>query len=125
VPDLDVEGALARMLGRKSLYLELLLRYVNTQREVPAQVRAALDTGDTASALRLAHTAKGLAATIGATRVAGRSAALEEYLRPPHDPAQVEAAMEDLDAALEDLFAALSESLAALARAARAAGDKP
>ncbi len=80
IPGLDVVGALTRMLGRKDLYLEMLQRYDASQGEVPAKVRAALDNDDRLMARRLAHTAKSLAATVGAVQVAADAQAIEQAL---------------------------------------------
>lgn len=89
IPGLDVAGALTRMLGRKDLYLEMLQRYDASQGPVPAQLRAALEAGDRAQARRLAHTAKGLAATVGALHVAADAQAVEQALRDEAVPADV------------------------------------
>ncbi|HSW18538.1 MAG TPA: response regulator [Ramlibacter sp.] len=112
VPGLDVSGALARMLGRKPLYLEMLARYVETQRELPSQVRAALAQDDHHTAFRLAHTAKGLAGTVGATEVQAMAQALEKSLKPPAAPADhIDAALGALETALNALFEALPARL--------------
>lgn len=89
IPGLDVVGALARMLGRKDLYLEMLQRYDASQGEVPAQLRAALDGDDWLLARRLAHTAKSLAATVGAVQVAADAQAVEQALLDEASPADV------------------------------------
>ncbi len=89
IPGLDVAGALARMLGRKDLYLEMLQRYDASQGEVPGQLRAAMDSGDRPLARRLAHTAKSLAATVGAVHVAADAQAVELALRDGAAPADV------------------------------------
>lgn len=81
IPGLDVAGALARMMGRKDLYLEMLQRYDASQGQVPGQLRAALEAGERDQARRLAHTAKGLAGTVGALHVAADAGAVEQALR--------------------------------------------
>ncbi len=89
IPGLDVVGAVSRMLGRKDLYLEMLQRYDASQGEVPAQLRAALASDDHLLARRLAHTARSLAATIGAVQVASDAQALEQALLDEAPPADV------------------------------------
>ncbi len=81
IPGLDVAGALTRMLGRKDLYLEMLQRYAASQGTVPAQLRALLAAGEREPARRQAHTAQGLAATVGAIHVAADARAVEQALR--------------------------------------------
>lgn len=111
VPGLDVEGALERLMGRKSLYLEVLLRYVESQQRMPAQLRATVQAGDLAQAHRLAHTAKGLAATIGAPQVEVSAQYLEDYLRGPSTPAQIMSALDDFEDRLTQLLGALPARL--------------
>ena len=58
IPGLDTTLGLSRMMGKKSLYLAMLRRYLAGQRSVSAEMRQALAAGDRLTAERLAHTTK-------------------------------------------------------------------
>ncbi|HEY4161663.1 MAG TPA: response regulator [Dongiaceae bacterium] len=81
IDGLDTALGLARATGIRALYLSLLRKFAATQAEAPRRLSAALAAGDTATALRLAHTAKGLAGTIGATALQGQAEALETAIQ--------------------------------------------
>jgi HPt (histidine-containing phosphotransfer) domain-containing protein len=66
--------------------------------ETSAQLDAigeAADAGDTEEVRRLAHTVKGAAATVGATRIAGLAAGIEQ------DPGAATGLLDDLQRAFE------------------------
>ncbi len=113
VPGLDTALGLSRMLGKKPLYLAMLRRYAAGQKDVVAQVRQALATGDTATAERLAHTLKGVSGNVGAVAVQDRAGALELAIRDGQAPAEIEAHVAGLEAPLADLLAGLREQLPA------------
>lgn len=79
--ELEVNNTLIRMGGNIKLIRKLVHRFSETQSDVTTRIKAALASGDTQTAKRLAHTLKGLAATIGATLVANRAATLEDMLQ--------------------------------------------
>lgn len=84
IPDtseLEVNNTLIRMGGNIKLIRKLVHRFSETQSDVTTRIKAALASGDTQTAKCLAHTLKGLAATIGATLVANRAATLEDMLQ--------------------------------------------
>ncbi|MES2936076.1 MAG: response regulator [Pseudomonadota bacterium] len=118
VAGLDTALGLRRVMGKKQLYLTLLQRYAQSQRDCAAQVRAALDAGDWATAERLAHTAKGLAGNIGAEPLAAEAAALEHALREHHAAAEIDGHLElfgrSLAALLDGLAAAAQEKSPAI-----------
>jgi len=66
IAELDVDTGLRHALGREALYVSLLRKLVSGQRDFSARLATALDSGDPATAERLAHTLKGLAAQVGA-----------------------------------------------------------
>ena len=77
IPGLDMVSSLKRVLGKKSLYLSLLRKFMVGQKEAANKIRQAIQNGDLTTAERLAHTAKGVAATIGATVVQDDAKELE------------------------------------------------
>ncbi|MDR7283160.1 signal transduction histidine kinase/CheY-like chemotaxis protein [Pseudomonas corrugata] len=103
----DVAAGLRRVLGKHTLYLDLLERYLAGQSPLLSQLRAALAVGELEKAELLAHSCKGMSATIGADTVAQAADALEQALRAkrPDDELQVclEALSEPMVALLEQL----------------------
>ncbi|MEI6386049.1 MAG: response regulator [Spirochaetota bacterium] len=77
IEGLDIEGGLRRVRGKVKSYLDLLGRFVESQGQAHAAMAAALGAGERESSERLAHTVKGLSATIGATALSMVSAELE------------------------------------------------
>jgi two-component system sensor histidine kinase/response regulator len=78
---IDVALGLDNMDGDKRLYLRVMRSFATGQKDAPAQIAAALAAGDLETAERVAHTAKGLAATIGATALQDQAARLESAIR--------------------------------------------
>jgi len=111
IDGLDVEGALRRVAGNAPFLLSLLRRFVDNNRHAVAEIDHLLETGDCAGAERRAHTLKGVAATLGATRVQQAASELEAALRA--DPGSAEAAqrLATLGAVLVSLCAALDQQL--------------
>lgn len=62
----DVDGAVMRMGGDMELYVCILEAYVQELASQPDLMDAAVQQGDLSGAARLAHTLKGLSATVGA-----------------------------------------------------------
>jgi two-component system sensor histidine kinase/response regulator len=111
IDGLDVALGLRRMMGKKALYLSMLRRWVDSQRNCVAQVRGALAAADRATAERLAHTAKGLAGNIGADGLAALAAGLEHALREHHSAPEVEQQLQSFGAAQAVLLDALGRTL--------------
>lgn len=81
IDGLDVELGLQRVVGKRSLYFNLLRKYVTNQESTPAKLRAALATGDLATAERILHSVKSVSGNIGATRLHEMAGELEDMLR--------------------------------------------
>jgi len=111
IDGLDVELGLSRVLGKRRLYLDLLARFARDQVKVPVDLEAALTREDLATAERIAHTAKGLAGNIGATRLQEQAALLEAAIRDRLPRAKVEALLAVWRAGLRGLISALWSSL--------------
>ena len=77
IEGIDTEGGLRRVVGNKRLYLDLLRRFSEGQRDFDARIREAFDTGNLQVAERLAHTLKGVAGNIGAGEVQTLAGELE------------------------------------------------
>ncbi|AVS85560.1 hybrid sensor histidine kinase/response regulator, partial [Paracidovorax avenae] len=81
VEGLDIAAGLQRALGRPALYGDLLLRFMDGQRDTAAALQAALHGGERGVAERLAHTLKSVAGNIGAIPLAHAAHQLEQALR--------------------------------------------
>jgi two-component system sensor histidine kinase/response regulator len=110
IPGLDTAGGLRRSMGKTTLYTALLRRYIDSQAGVAGKIRACLAAGDVITAERLAHTAKGVSGTIGASRVQELAAALETSIREGRPEGEIDASLHAFSCALAPLIAALTEA---------------
>lgn len=77
---LNVSAGLRRMMGNEELYLQLLDKFSRNQRDAVRGIREALKANDRETAVRLAHTLKGLCGSIGAEGLQTLAATLEHRL---------------------------------------------
>ncbi len=104
LPGIDVEAGVARVGGNTRSYLKLLAKFRENQGKAIEGIEAALIDGDSGVAIRIAHTLKGVAGTIGATALQMASAKLESALKSGGELDQVlVAAKAELDRVLESL----------------------
>ena len=80
IADIDIEGALRRVVGNRKLLIDLLRQYVEEQKGTAGRIREALLEGDDVLAERLAHTLRGVSGNIGASEVQDAAAELESSL---------------------------------------------
>jgi len=111
IPDLDVKLGLQRVLGKRSLYISMLRKYVMNQYETPAEIRAALDAGDRVTAERLAHSAKGVSGNIGASRLQKMAAELEKMIREGADNNAIKEKLSPFAATQGAMIASLEKAL--------------
>jgi PAS domain S-box-containing protein len=76
---LDTANAMARM-GGKNLYLSMLAKFIPSQGQAGQSIQDALAVNDRATAERLAHTLKGVAASVGAVALAESASQLEQAI---------------------------------------------
>jgi CheY-like chemotaxis protein len=81
IEGLDLVQGRARVLGNETLYRSLLRRFVESHADSPQRLERALAEGQFELAERLAHTAKSVAANIGARALANDAESLERALR--------------------------------------------
>jgi len=79
-PALDPDRAIAG-IGNKEIYLTVLGKFIAHHDQAVQSLRDVLDAGDRQTAERLAHTLKGIAATIGAATLAESVRQLEDAIR--------------------------------------------
>jgi CheY-like chemotaxis protein len=77
---LDAENAMARM-GSERLYHSMLAEFSSGQRHAVQAIQDALDANDAKLAERLAHSLKGVAASVGATVLSDSAKRLEQQIR--------------------------------------------
>ena len=111
VSGLDTRLGLRHVMGKKTLYLSLLRRFVNGQQTALQPIAQALDTGDTATAERLVHTLKGLAGNIGASPLQAAMEKVETALREQAPPTTVRALLAPAANLLATLLAELQAQL--------------
>jgi CheY-like chemotaxis protein len=107
IEGLDISNGLRRVLGKKSLYLAMLRKFVDGQKDILPEIVQALDAPLWESAERLAHTLKGVSGNIGATDLhhlaESLEAAIKEHLPRPAVDARLEALKEPLAALIGQL----------------------
>ena len=81
IEDLDVESAMRRISGNKSLYISILRKYITSQNNTAIEIWEALDADDYATAERIAHSCKSVSAAIGAIELQKMAAELEIMIR--------------------------------------------
>ena len=121
---LDINFGLQSVRGRMESYLRLLAKFSETHCEDFVRIRTNLATGNRDEARRLAHSLKGVSATLGAVLINKTSVVLEAAIKEGRDNAFVE----PLIAAAEQAYHSLSEQLAAMTKPAQTgeeAGDAP
>jgi signal transduction histidine kinase/DNA-binding response OmpR family regulator/HPt (histidine-containing phosphotransfer) domain-containing protein len=111
VAGLDVELGLRRVLGKRPMYVGMLRKFVAGQRGAVDAVRQALDAGDWDTAVRTAHTTKGVCGNIGATGTQALADALEQALKERAPREALDALVAQLRASLEPLVQALCDWL--------------
>jgi PAS domain S-box-containing protein len=119
IAGVDTANGLKRVAGNRVLYRKLLEKYVEGQAGAPAALRAAMTSGDRATAERIAHTAKGVSGNIGAEQPQQAAGVLEQAIREGRETA---AMIEDFAVAIADVVAAVRSSAGATAAPAVAAG---
>ncbi len=127
LPGIDTSAGLARMMGKSAFYRKQLLKFLESQSEFAADFQRAAGDADLASRKRLAHTLKGLAGNIGATKLQESAAKLEAVCGDPGNDKAIESALgatvAELDIVLGGL-AALKKNTAG-APAGNAPVDQP
>ena len=118
LPGLDVARGLAALRGKPSKYLDLLRQFVAGHADDMSRLTVLVAADDRAAARNLAHTLKGVSATLGAGQITDPARRLEEAFRAdpqmPLDHVSIEADMASIRGELTRLAAAIppAESIA-------------
>ena len=121
IEGLDTAAGLKRVLGKTSMYLAMLQKFVTGKRHDVDLMRQALREGDSARARSIAHSLKGVAATVGAVDVSETALELEALLQEGELGESLEAVLALAEAQLEDLVSALERQLPPVAEGAQRA----
>ncbi len=111
IEGLDMHNGLRRVLGKKSLYLSMLRKFVAGQSGVLLQIRQALQSEQHVDAERLAHTLKGASANIGADRLQHLAEKLESAIREHYPRNEIESQIELLDQPLNFMISQIEQQL--------------
>ncbi|HSD37157.1 MAG TPA: ATP-binding protein [Rhodocyclaceae bacterium] len=112
IAGLDAHQGMECVMGRRDLYAELLTDFVSTQANCAEAITEAHAAGDRRTAARLAHSLKGLAATIGADHLATLANPLETALLAD-DVVSIASGIETAGTELLRLTTAISQALPA------------
>ena len=111
IAGLDREAGLRRVLGKPQRYTAMLHGFADAQAHVVQHIRQAIATEDGETAIRLAHTLKGLAGNIAAPDLVRDALAVEQTLRLGVDPGKLALQLSQLEATLGAQLAAIREAL--------------
>ena len=112
LPGIDVSTWLDSRMGDTELYRRLLVMFLKEQQTFPAPFTTALATADLATARRLAHNLKSLAATLGAHGVERSARALEEACATAEPVPRLRALLDDVATQLLPVLDGLRQSQA-------------
>lgn len=107
IADLNVDDGLRRVLGKESLYLKMLRKFIGSQQSFLPEITAALAAADYPLAERLAHTLKGVSGNIGAQTLQGEAAVLEKSIKERQPPDEIQGYLSPVGDRLTDLIAQL------------------
>jgi len=111
---LDLEAGLRAVRGKLGSYLRLLDLFAQSHGEDMVRLRASLTAGESAETQRLAHTLKGVAATLGAKTLSQRALEFELALRERRSAADIELCLQALEGTLTPLLAAIHQQRAVI-----------
>jgi HPt (histidine-containing phosphotransfer) domain-containing protein len=119
-PVFDFAGGLARVMGDRNLFLQVLERFCKDYGNSDLTIRAALANDDRPLALRITHTLKGAAGMIEAQSLHRQTSALEKALRSDNTNEAKEVDL--LEAELRKVLRALRSVMAGSAPSGMQAG---
>jgi HPt (histidine-containing phosphotransfer) domain-containing protein len=118
VPGLDVNRGLSLSNQNAGLYLAMLGKFVKSQANTVDAIRQALAADDASTAERLAHTLKGLSASMGAEPLRQTLSGVELAIHTGSDSASLAPVLDTAAAQLQALVAAVRATPGLFAEAA-------
>ncbi|MFA9215839.1 MAG: response regulator [Sphingomonadaceae bacterium] len=122
IAGLRMEAALKRVGGNAKLMRKLLARFVETQSDAMQRIAIAIENNDLATAIREAHTVRGLAGNIGATGMVDSASRVEQMLTLGEMPGR-DAALASMGMELEQLVLRIAGALQGRATTAAVPGS--
>lgn len=119
IEGIDIAAALRRLGGNEALLWKLLERFDASQHDVVLRLRHYLATSQTEVAAREAHTLRGLAANLGAARVAEHAGELEAAIHAGKPTATL---LDRLDESIRHVTVGVSLAVEAAARSVESGG---
>jgi two-component system, sensor histidine kinase and response regulator len=110
IEGIDVVAGLGRVVGNRKLYRSLLTQFSEKQADAATQISAALQSGDSVLAERIAHTVKGVAGNIGITKAQFGAEAIEKAIH--HQDPFVSTLLAEFDSLLRVQVQEIEEALA-------------
>jgi PAS domain S-box-containing protein len=107
----NVADGLARTMGNRAFYLQMLARFRDGQRDAAQEIRRALEGGERLSAERLAHTLKGVAGQLGATAMQELAGQLEAQIHGNAESGLLNPLLDRVESDLRALQLALEAAL--------------
>ena len=111
IEGLDMVDGLARVLGKKPLYLSMLRKFVAGQNSFRDEIHKALENNLLDTAERLAHTLKSVSGTIGAIGLAQLARKLEAAIRERRPREEIDNRLKESEMVLGDLITQLEQKL--------------
>jgi len=110
IPGLNIEAALKRLNNKKSLYLNILKKFAENNKEVAKEISTTYNKKDYDTAKRVIHTLKGVSGNIGADNINEFSKVVEQDIVDRKDD-EVKEGLLALDQQIQQLIIAISDSL--------------
>jgi two-component system sensor histidine kinase/response regulator len=109
--EVDTALGLRRLMGKDELYLNVLRKYSENQKDATEQIRTALDKNERETAKRLAHTLKGLSGSIGAEKLQDKAATLEKRIQDGAERNELEGLLHEAEQLLFPIISELERKL--------------
>ena len=103
LPGFDTKGALARVGGKTDIYQKILKKVLESEKDVVQRLQESLSREDHDTAIRTAHTLKGVAGNIGALSLQTAAKSVESAIKK-NEPSAIETAITELQLCLSDAF---------------------
>jgi signal transduction histidine kinase/CheY-like chemotaxis protein len=115
LPGFELEAAVKRLGGKTKILSDILMSFEQRYQNAGRQLTDLLNAGRTEEGVRLVHTIKGLAGTVGAEKVKTRASELEQILKVCAEQGQV--SHPQLTEAIAGFEEVLGEALGAIEQA--------
>lgn len=111
IPDFDAELGLYRSAGSKTIYLKVIRQFAVDFDGYVSKLRETLRNGDAETAMRMAHTLKGIAGTIGCVKLQELAASLEYRISSDARHAEDSTSWSKMGEILQNLISRLRDAI--------------